>query len=211
MGEALSIESCVAAVKEVLDARCPGQKVLLVGYSLGASVAAAFLKEHPDRCSGVAVCGAGMDLASSTKGSVIGWLMRAMGSMLSAPTKRSFAAAQKSAGEVEEAAFDAYVLDLGLYFWKNTNETVTTLLGVDIRACVRDAPERLRSNAWLMVGSKDATDFVHEWPGGRAVVYEGMGHELPFSSNAAARALFEADLTALATQALASPSSEAST
>mmetsp|Transcript_46336 Transcript_46336/g.113034 ORF Transcript_46336/g.113034 Transcript_46336/m.113034 type:complete len:195 (+) Transcript_46336:435-1019(+) len=186
----------------IIDDHCQGKKVVLVGYSLESFVAAAFVDKYPDMIVGAALGGAGMDLSSSFKGRMIGKLMRLMGTSMSSSTKAKFASQQRESPEVDSTDFDKCVQEPGLFFWSNANETVDVLLSVQIREILKRTPRHLAKNVWLFVGSKDALDFVEGWTemtgGGKAIVYDGVGHELPFTSNVEIRKKFHADLIELA-------------
>jgi pimeloyl-ACP methyl ester carboxylesterase len=56
-----SLHNQALAVKAVVDAFSPGQKVLLAGHSLGAPVVARFAMEYPDQTAGLIFLGGSID------------------------------------------------------------------------------------------------------------------------------------------------------
>eukprot|EP00775_Hariotina_reticulata_P012948 gene12948-13076_t len=59
--EALSLDSAVATLLEVIKREVPGRKVVVMGFSMGGYVAAAFAAAHPDLMAGVVIAAAAHD------------------------------------------------------------------------------------------------------------------------------------------------------
>jgi hypothetical protein len=91
------------------------------------------------------------------------------------------------------------VIDPGCFYWNNGDRIVQLLLDVELLlVAVKDKGPLI----WLMVGAKDAQNFVDRWDavtkGGQRIVYKEVRHELPYTANAAIYDKFLEDLKTLA-------------
>lgn len=87
--EALSLCNAVATLGDVIASEAPGRRVLLMGFSMGGYVAAAFAAAHPELLAGVVLGACGHD-THTAMWQLIGRMAEAVYALCSPKTKSGF-------------------------------------------------------------------------------------------------------------------------
>lgn len=177
----VSHAATVARLVDILAERAP-QGAHLVGFSLGAQLAMLLAADHGDLVRSVGIV-SGEALPAPLPGPTLALL----GAMAGLARRPWFARAQARQLAIPADLLDDYVRDSAVV----TRETLVSSVSENIRFVLPDEWSDVRAPAFVVVGGRErglmkkSASLLHErLPAAALHVFEGSGHDAPFTAPA---------------------------